>query len=346
MSKTGTIALRTATIAGAVLLFVAAAAAAWLIADDYMRRTLVPAEVSVGDLDVSAMDVDAARTEVEEAVANPLLEPVTVMFRDSEFTLDPKESLSVDTDGMLTAAMAPRTQTLITERVYRYWAEDPIDTDVEPMLDVDGTPLTEWVEEVASKVDTEPVNASVELVDGKVVVTPSAVGYATDRDAAAEAVNEALLEGRKVIELPTQEIQPEITEDGLGAWIMVDLSERKTYLYDGTDVEKKYGIAIGTPRHPTPRGSWKITAKRYMPTWRNPGSAWAANMPDYIGPGVSNPLGTRALNLDASGIRFHGTTQNWSIGRAASHGCMRMHRWDVEDLYERVEVGTKVFIVS
>jgi L,D-transpeptidase ErfK/SrfK len=81
-----------------------------------------------------------------------------------------------------------------------------------------------------------------------------------------------------------------------------------------------------------------------MPSWGNPGSAWAANMPAYIPPGPSNPLGTRALNLNASGIRIHGTTSDWSIGRAASHGCMRMHRWDVEELFDRVEIGTPVLI--
>jgi lipoprotein-anchoring transpeptidase ErfK/SrfK len=68
-------------------------------------------------------------------------------------------------------------------------------------------------------------------------------------------------------------------------------------------------------------------------------------MPATIGPGPNNPLGTRALNLNASGIRIHGTTANSSIGTAASHGCMRMHRWDIEDLYDRVEVGTPVLIV-
>jgi lipoprotein-anchoring transpeptidase ErfK/SrfK len=69
-------------------------------------------------------------------------------------------------------------------------------------------------------------------------------------------------------------------------------------------------------------------------------------MPPYIPPGPGNPLGTRALNLSAPGIRIHGTIKNYSIGTAASHGCMRMHMWDVEDLYPRVKVGTRVIIVA
>jgi len=84
-----------------------------------------------------------------------------------------------------------------------------------------------------------------------------------------------------------------------------------------------------------------------MPTWYNNGSDWAKNMPATIGPGPGNPLGTRALYLNAAGIRIHGipSSEDWSIGSAASHGCMRMHRWDAEDLYPRVPVGTRVIIV-
>lgn len=101
------------------------------------------------------------------------------------------------------------------------------------------------------------------------------------------------------------------------------------------------------PRYPTPLGWWKIVAKQVDPTWRNNGAEWATTMPDSIPGGPFGPLGTRALYLNASGIRTHGIppSEDWSIGNAASHGCMRMHRWDVEDLYPRVPVGTRVIIV-
>jgi L,D-transpeptidase ErfK/SrfK len=68
-------------------------------------------------------------------------------------------------------------------------------------------------------------------------------------------------------------------------------------------------------------------------------------MPAYIPPGPNNPLGTRALYLNTSGIRIHGTSKRSSIGTAASHGCMRMLREDVEALYPLVPVGTKIHIV-
>jgi len=128
--------------------------------------------------------------------------------------------------------------------------------------------------------------------------------------------------------------------------LILDISERQLYLYKGGLVVKIYGVAVGSPRHPTPLGNYKITAKRMKPTWYNPNKSWSEDMPPFIPPGPGNPLGPRALNISASGIRIHGTPQVWSIGRAASHGCIRMRPSDVIDLYPRVSVGVPVVIVK
>ena len=69
-------------------------------------------------------------------------------------------------------------------------------------------------------------------------------------------------------------------------------------------------------------------------------------MPDMIPPGPSNPLGTRALNWSADGIRFHGTSATYSLGHNASHGCIRMAMSDVEALYEMVDIGTPIVSVN
>jgi lipoprotein-anchoring transpeptidase ErfK/SrfK len=70
------------------------------------------------------------------------------------------------------------------------------------------------------------------------------------------------------------------------------------------------------------------------------------DMPAFIGPGPGNPLGTRAMNLSASGIRIHGTPDAGSIGGPASHGCIRMLIHDAEELFDAVDVGTPVMIVG
>jgi hypothetical protein len=88
---------------------------------------------------------------------------------------------------------------------------------------------------------------------------------------------------------------------------------------------------------------FEIVEKRYMPTWVNPApDGWGAGMPASIGPGLSNPLGLRALNWSADGIRFHGTTATYSLGYNASHGCVRMANEDVIELYDLVDVGTPI----
>ncbi|MDI6892880.1 MAG: L,D-transpeptidase family protein [Actinomycetota bacterium] len=128
--------------------------------------------------------------------------------------------------------------------------------------------------------------------------------------------------------------------------ILIEISQRRLHLFREGSLIKVYPIAVGQEfSFPTPRGSFKIINKRKNPTWYNPRKPWSRDMPPFIPPGPGNPLGTRALDLDASGIRIHGTYVSSSIGRAVSHGCIRMYLRDAEDLFDRVSVGTPVDIV-
>lgn len=128
--------------------------------------------------------------------------------------------------------------------------------------------------------------------------------------------------------------------------ILIVKNRFKLYLYKHGKVFKTYPVAVGQPGYPTPSGDWRIVNKRYMPTWINPHLPWSASMPHEIGPGPSNPLGTRAMDLSASGIRIHGTPASWSIGSPASHGCIRMYLSDAEEIFDLVAVGTPVDIVD
>ncbi len=127
--------------------------------------------------------------------------------------------------------------------------------------------------------------------------------------------------------------------------IVIKRSQRKLYLYHEGNLIKIYPVAVGTPGYPTPLGNWKVIAKRKHPSWHNPHKSWSKNMPEVIPPGLGNPLGPRAIELSAPLVRIHGTPHIWSVGHAASHGCVRMYPRDVIELFEQVSVGTPVYII-
>ena len=125
--------------------------------------------------------------------------------------------------------------------------------------------------------------------------------------------------------------------------IVVHLSKFRVFLIrDGKRVFSA-PIAIGQPAYPTPTGEYEVIAKIKNPTWVPPNSPWAAGL-EPIPPGASNPLGSRWIGTSAPNIGFHATPMDSTVGHAASHGCMRMHRADVERLYDLIRVGTPVDI--
>ena len=125
--------------------------------------------------------------------------------------------------------------------------------------------------------------------------------------------------------------------------IVVDLSDLRLYLYRGDTLVRSYPVATGQPSYPTPTGTFVVTSMQKNPTWYPPNSDWAKDA-EPIPPGIDNPLGTRWIGTSAPGVGIHGTPDDASIGTYASHGCIRMHIADVEDLYERVVVGMTVVI--
>ena len=129
----------------------------------------------------------------------------------------------------------------------------------------------------------------------------------------------------------------------LSGQIIVDLGDLHIYLYRDGKLIKSYGIAAGQPAYPTPTGNFVVVNMQVDPTWVPPDSEWARGA-EPIPPGPTNPLGTRWIGTSSPGVGIHGTPDDSSIGSYASHGCIRMHIPDVEDLYARVVVGMPVII--
>ncbi|MDF1541804.1 MAG: L,D-transpeptidase/peptidoglycan binding protein [Anaerosomatales bacterium] len=341
-----TVLLRTTGLLIATVMLAASGGLAWAAAGDYTSRDLVPAGVTVAGIELGGFSPAQVREAVERTVVEPLREPVSVRAGSAVFEIDPAEFLHADVEQAVSDAFEPNRTSTIAERIYRRLLEEPVRVEIAPEIAVDEEALSKRVAGMAVGVDVAPVDASVNIVDGALVLSPSSEGRSLGQTASVEIIAEALLSAETAVDLPVLPVEPEVAEADLGGWIVVRRASRTLELWEGDTLDRTYRVAVGAQGYATPRGEWEITLKRYLPTWGNPGSAWAADMPKTIPPGPNNPLGTRALNLNASGIRIHGTSNVDSIGTAASHGCVRMLRRDVEELYELVDVGTRVFVVE
>jgi len=129
-----------------------------------------------------------------------------------------------------------------------------------------------------------------------------------------------------------------VDKSGAQRVIVVSLEDRKLALVEDGAVKKVYSVAVGKPSTPSPEGSFSIERRAMNPTYRHDGKT--------IPPGPGNPVGTRWMGLSVRGYGIHGTNEPKSIGKAASHGCIRMAKADLEEFYELVAVGDKVEIVG
>lgn len=123
--------------------------------------------------------------------------------------------------------------------------------------------------------------------------------------------------------------------------VMVDLSDRRVYVYRSDQVIASYPIAIGKQGWETPVGNFQVVHKEHDPIWRHPitGKVFDA--------GTDSPLGDRWVGFWSDGrneIGFHGTPNNDLVGEAVSHGCLRMRNSDVRMLYDQVSLGTPVIV--
>jgi lipoprotein-anchoring transpeptidase ErfK/SrfK len=118
--------------------------------------------------------------------------------------------------------------------------------------------------------------------------------------------------------------------------VVVSIPERKLVLVADGRVVKVYRVAVGAKVSPSPRGEFRIAVRIPEATYYHAGVV--------IPSGEQSPIGTRWIGLDQAGYGIHGTNAPGSIGKAASHGCIRMRNRDAEELFEMVRVGDVVEI--
>ncbi len=123
--------------------------------------------------------------------------------------------------------------------------------------------------------------------------------------------------------------------------LVVDLSDRRVYLYKDQQQQTSYPLAVGQSGWETPTGNFQVLEMQRDPQWMHPITK------EVIPAGPENPLGKRWIGFlanEETHIGFHGTNQEELIGQAVSHGCLRMRNQDVIALYEKVAEGTPVIV--
>lgn len=118
--------------------------------------------------------------------------------------------------------------------------------------------------------------------------------------------------------------------------IVVSVPDRKLVVMENGAVLRIFSVAVGTGVSPSPTGSFEIVTRLTEPTYYHAGTV--------IPPGESNPLGPRWVGFNRKGYGIHGTNAPGSIGKAASHGCIRMRNRDIREFFAMVNVGDSVEI--
>jgi lipoprotein-anchoring transpeptidase ErfK/SrfK len=127
--------------------------------------------------------------------------------------------------------------------------------------------------------------------------------------------------------------------------IIVVTAERHLYLIQGNGRALRYGIGVGREGFQW-QGLVNITRKAEWPDWTPPPEMIQRQpyLPRFMAGGPGNPMGARALYIGSTVYRVHGTNAPETIGHAVSSGCFRLVNSEIEDLYARVPVGTKIVV--
>ena len=324
-----------APLTALLLLLVLAASAA---AQTPPPEPRIAAGVKAGGLDVGNLTIGEAAVKLQQTYGPPLYNPVSIHLAGRIFRLTPKQS-KLKFDTILTA-----------KRAYNAGRTNPA-ADVPLATSASKARIRTFARSVARAVYREPRDATIRITLRHIFRRKSVPGHSLDVKALRATITGALANGTAphVIRPPYKLTKARVgTQDlarAYGTVITIDRAHFKLRLFKRLKFSRSYGVAVGQPAYPTPTGRFQISDKQVNPAWTAPNSPWAGELAGTTTPGGSaaNPLRARWMGI-ANGVGIHGTSQEYSIGSRASHGCIRMRVADVIDLFRRVPVGTPVLI--
>jgi hypothetical protein len=341
---------RTFIIVGS-LLAVLLLAAGGVYLYDHSRRDLVNKGITIGGVDVGGQKADKARETVERQLAARSNQPILVRMGRRTFKLTQRQAkVGFDVRAMVDEAVQRSRHGSIITRTLRGIEGTSIHADIPVQLSYSNAVVRRFAKHVAKVVDRTPKNADLSYSGSGISTVPGLDGRRLNTGALRTAVRAQLdAQTFPVIHPRVALVHPKVTTRGLARMypevITIDRGGFTLHLFRNLRPFKTYPIAVGSAGYDTPTGLYSIDDKTVDPAWHVPNEAWAGDRAGTVVPGgaADNPLKARWMGFFA-GRGIHGTSDDASVGTAASHGCIRMHIPDVEELYDLVSVGTPVYV--
>ena len=334
----------------AVVLLVLIGGAVAAYAYDSSREDLIAEGVTIAGVDVGGMTSDEARALVRRELQEPLEQPISVVRHKTKFRLSAEDAgVKADVGGMVDEALEASRDGSIFSRVARDVTGGEEDVQVPPRVSYSSAAVEQLVERVEKKLNQPARDAEVDFPSLEKVKEQKGrkVRAAVLEQRVAQALTVPGVERR--VRAPVRILKPKVTQaqlaDKYPVVLIADRYNFKLRLYRNLELQKEYTVAVGAVGFDTPAGMYYIQNKAVDPAWHVPESDWAGDLAGTIVPGGTpeNPLKARWLGIyDGAGI--HGTDQTYSLGTAASHGCIRMAIPDVIEVYDQVPVGAPIYI--
>lgn len=335
----------------AVALTVLVVGAVGVYAYDKTRDDVIAKGVTAGGVDLSGMNPNEARETLRRELAAPLKKAVVVKYAGHRYKLSPaRAKVRVNTNDMVQQALDASHQGNIISRTARAITGGSIHKSIKVEVTYSKSAVDKFAKSVGRSIDEDARDAAISIGPSGIQAVESKDGRKLDEEGLKTDVAAELVEPTSdhKVRPPVEEVKAKVTTAELGAKyphvIIVNRGGFQLTLYNHLKVAKTYRIAVGQAGLETPAGRYTIQDKQVNPYWHVPDSAWAGSLAgQVIPPGPSNPIKARWMGI-YNGAGIHGTTDVGSLGTAASHGCIRMAIPDVEDLFDRVEVGDPVYI--
>jgi len=318
---------------------------------DSSQKDEIADGVTVGGVDVGGLSEEEAVAKVRRKLLAPLQHSLKVGFDGETWELSGEQlKIRADLDGAVEEALEDSQEGGFPGRLVRYVSGGEVEESITPEVEYSVPAVNRFVRRVAEDVNREPKDADVEPSGDSLEVVAGEPGRKLRDNLLEKGLKAAVLNANAphTIKAKVHSIAPEVTKKEVAAeypsYLTLDRSTFTLRLWKHLKLAKTYTVAVGMEGLETPEGLYEIQEKEENPVWHVPLSDWAGSLAGQtIPPGPSNPIKARWMGI-YEGAGIHGTEETYSLGSAASHGCVRMAIPDVEELYDQVEVGTPIFI--